>query len=203
MSVNSADLDQMRTASWTGALSLSAALRTSCCRSCRLESCWTNKQNNIIVLVIKQLLSSSKQCVALFHTRPSCKHKGQRSEIHCRWISWRWQQVRAQLWRGGGALSWTLITLDCILAVLNWCALAHLQRLMAAARCFFSLRPSVAHQREPLCRPLSLCTAALHPTQTASSTCSFLNTCFSLIRLWCCLLRWKVPQCWTNLTADF
>lgn len=82
---------------------------------------------------------------------------------------------------------------------------------MAAAWCFFSLRPSVAHQCEPLCRPLSLCTAALRPTQTASSTSSsssFLNTtCFSVLHLFCLMLLIRCsPVCSrsrTNLWADF
>lgn len=68
-------------------------------------------------------------------------------------------------------------------------ALLHTSRqlLMAAARCVFSFRPSVAHQCEPVCRPLSLRTAALRPTQTASytSSSSCPNTCYSLIRLLC------------------
>lgn len=157
-------------------------------------------QHNVMVLIIKQLLRSSSQCGNSASHHSVLDHQlntqactmGRKMEFIVSRHGSPDDGSRASsaltMWRSTRLDS--RITLHCIVALLNGCTPAHSQRLMAAARCFVSLQPPVAHQREPLCRPLSLCTAALRPTQTASSTSSssFLNTCFSLIHRLCFML---------------
>lgn len=86
------------------------------------------------------------------------------------------------------------------------------QRLMAAARCFFSFRPSVAHQCEPVCRPLSLrhrCVASypdciLHLQQQLSKCLLFFNPPFMFLCSYAVIRSSRVRfRSRANAWADF